>query len=185
MGFPLFKLGSLFVMSFVIKPITRKTMTVAYSNKSFGNFCRSLSKKYHCIQQSAYKRLNINKIPSRMTTQEAIEFGSEIVGEGVLILGTVGVLYYEWNQDRQEDKNVHQRIDTLEKKVDLLVQLGTKNHNKNHLPQNINSQNKDLLFLSSESTKIILNSDSTGPISGSSSDSISSSKSDNSSGSKS
>jgi len=117
MGFPLFKLGSLVLMSLVIKPITRRSITFAYSHPGFNNFCHRISGRYYKTQRTFFKRLNIERKPRKITTEEAVELGSEIIGESVLIAGTVGILYYEWHQGHEESQEIHARIDYLEGKL--------------------------------------------------------------------
>ena len=128
-AFPVVKLGSLFVKQ-ISSPIARRLVNGAKRSSLFRNWvCVPLGQLYHFYEvQLKLAALNIvtrkvTKVP-KLSEEDAIELGSAILSEILILAVAVGIIVYEYTGSVLEKKEEEQlKKEERQKLKDKLYQL--------------------------------------------------------------
>ena len=103
MVFPIFKLGGLLFKT-VMKPVSSGLKAYAAHNPTFSKGCYWVANTYYRSYNSLLKGLRLPYQVTPLTNEQAVKLGTELVGEGVVLGGAVGVLYYEYQKSSNINK---------------------------------------------------------------------------------
>ena len=121
-AFPLAKLGVLLVKQ-ISKPLAKRFANRAKSNKLFRNWvCIPTGQMFHYVETRVklasldlvLKRRAL-KVP-RLSEKDAIEQGSTILSEALILFTVIGILVYEYKKGREEKKD-EEEMKTAEREM--------------------------------------------------------------------
>ncbi|KAH3848095.1 putative OPA3-like protein CG13603 [Dreissena polymorpha] len=122
MPLPLIKLGVLFFKQ-ISKPITNAIVRYAKVSPTFRKICLFPANVYNVYEVQVKSRLltGLGKGPKKedikpISTDEAVELGAAVMGEAVIYLLAVGILYWEYSYQpkKDEEKKYAERKSDLE-----------------------------------------------------------------------
>ena len=134
---PIWKLG-LFLAQSAIKPVSKLLIGVAKHHPKFDHACKWITHKnyrmYVKISDWSGNKLQITEALSakykNMTTEDSIDFCTNLVGELLFVSMGVGLIIYEFrNKKRRNAKaslstaveELYKKIEVLEKKQDVHI----------------------------------------------------------------
>jgi len=120
MVFPIFKLTSLFAKT-LLKPITNSLKGYARHSPTFEKSCFWLANGYANTFNHLCRILRIPPKFHPLTRDQAVVLGTELVGEGVIFSGAVGLMYYEYTKSSKipgKCDRLEKRLDRIENKLD-------------------------------------------------------------------
>lgn len=108
------------VKSYLLKPMTVGMTNYAKRSPHFERTCFSMANRYYQANNRLSKMLGLPYQLTPLTSAQAVELGTQLVGEGVLFGGGAGILYYEYYKSSKipsKCQELEERVDRLEKEI--------------------------------------------------------------------